>query len=183
MPSVGHLAVGLAAGRWRAAEGPRLRVTIAFTFLALFPDADVLTGSRGGAAGSPWLHRGASHSLIAAAVAALVVSLILEGRRLRAGTLAAAFLTAASHGVLDTLTHGGAGVMLLWPFSHARWLAPWAPVPASPMGARLFSAHGLLLMARELVLFAPLALYALWPRPRRRVTAPLGVDDSSPPIG
>jgi inner membrane protein len=187
MPSIGHVAVGIAAGRWRAGHGEagaggwaRLRCTAAYALLATFPDADAFARKLGAVPGSVWLHRGALHALPVALAAAVLVSLVLERGRLRAGPLLAAFAAAASHGLLDTFTHGGAGVMLLWPFSHVRWLAPWTPVPASPMGARLLSARGLAVMAEELALFVPLVAYALWPLRRGRSGA-VGAADASPP--
>jgi inner membrane protein len=164
MPSFGHVAVGLAAGRFQAQDGPRLRPMLVLTALATFPDLDVVAWSAGAAKHSVWLHRGALHSLAAAAVAALLGAVLLDRGRGFAAALLVCFATAASHGLLDTITHGGSGVMLLWPFSQERFLAPWHPLPASPMGSRLFSPRGLELMAGEAVLFAPLLVYALWPR-------------------
>lgn len=180
MPSIGHVAVGLAAGRLHAGEeAPRLPSAALFTALATFPDLDVLARALGATAGSPWLHRGALHSLAAAAAAATIATLAAGGLgalgglgRSRARLWATAFLVAASHGLLDTLTRGGGGVMLLWPAELERVLAPWALVPASPMGLRLLSARGAEVMLRELVLFAPLLLVAAWPR--RRVRPALG---------
>ncbi len=165
MPSFGHVAVGLAAGRFQAQDRPRLRPALVLTGLAMFPDVDVLVGGgRGAERDSIWWHRGALHSLLAAAIAALVGAMLLDrGRRFLAAFLIC-FATAASHGLLDTMTHGGSGVMLLWPFSDARFLSPWHPLPASPIGPRILSPHGLELMAGEAVLFAPLLVYALWPR-------------------
>lgn len=164
MPSFGHVAVGLAAGRFQAKDGRRLRPTLILTALATFPDLDVITWFAGAGRYSIWWHRGALHSLAAAALAALVGALLLDrGRRFPAALLVC-LAAAASHGLLDTMTHGGSGVMLLWPFSDARFLAPWHPLPAAPIGLRIFSPRGLELMAGEAVLFAPLLVYALWPR-------------------
>jgi inner membrane protein len=56
------------------------------------------------------------------------------------------------------------GVALLWPFTTRRYFLPWQPIPVAPIGAALFSPSGLQVAAAELVLFAPLFLYALWPR-------------------
>lgn len=164
MPSFGHVAVGLAAGRFQAKEGGRLRPTLVLTALSMFPDLDVVGWGTGVGRHSVWLHRGALHSLVAAAVAAVLGALLLDRGRGFAGALLVCFATAASHGLLDTITHGGSGVMLLWPFSQARFLAPWHPLPASPIGPRLFSPRGLELMAGEALLFAPLLVYAFWPR-------------------
>jgi inner membrane protein len=165
MPSLGHVAVGLAAGRFHAeGGGRRLAATALFTVLATFPDLDVLARRLGAGRGSPWLHRGALHSLALAACAGVVAALLAGGlgrSRLRTALTGAA--AAASHGLLDTLTGGGAGVMLLWPFDRARLLAPWTLLPAAPFGLRLLSHHGLEVLATEAILFLPLLVFALWP--------------------
>ncbi len=44
----------------------------------------------------------------------------------------------ASHGLLDTITNGGGGVALLWPFSDSRFFAWWRPLAVSPIGVRRF---------------------------------------------
>jgi inner membrane protein len=164
MASLGHLVVGMAGGRLQAGDGPRLRPMLAFAALAMFPDLDGGARLAGAGAGSVWLHRGALHSLVLSAAAAALVALVLPGRRGRAFTFAAAFATAASHGLLDIVTHGGSGVMLLWPLTAQRFLAGWSPLAAAPMGLRLLSPRGISLMAREALLFSPLLIYALWPR-------------------
>src|SRR5512138_1169777 len=167
VPSVGHVVVGLAAARAYAPDA-RLRpaATAAFLALSLFPDLDVAARWLGAPAGSAWVHRGALHSLAIAAVAGLAAALASGGLgRSRRAMAVAGALVAASHGLLDTLTGGGAGVMLLWPESAAR-LAAWRLVPAAPMGLRLLSGRGAAVAARELLLFAPLVVYALWPSRR-----------------
>ncbi len=164
MASLGHLVVGVAGGRLQAGAGPRLAPTLVFTALAMFPDLDGAARLLGAGPGSPWLHRGALHSLVLSAAAAALATLLLPGGRGRALTFVAAFATAASHGLLDSITHGGSGVMLLWPLTDERFLAGWRPLPAAPMGLRLLSPRGLALLAREALLFSPLLAYALWPR-------------------
>lgn len=77
-----------------------------------------------------------------------------------------AALVLASHAILDNLTDGGLGCALLWPFSDERFFAPWRPLPVAPLGRAFLSAGGLRVVAVELVLFAPLLLYACWPRRR-----------------
>ncbi len=166
MASFGHVAVGLAAGRFQAGDRSRLRSTLVLTALSMFPDLDVVTWWTGAGRHSLWLHRGALHSLAASVAAALLAALLLDRRRGFAGAFLVCLATAVSHPLLDTVTHGGSGVMLLWPLSDARFLAPWRPLPAAPIGPRLLAPHGLALLAREAVLFAPLVLYALWPRRR-----------------
>ena len=165
MASLGHVAEGLAAGRLHASERP-WPAMLGFSALSLLPDLDVVAFAFGVPYEHPLGHRGASHSLLVAlALGALCVPLArAPARRLRLGLLAAG--VAASHGLLDTLTDGGLGAALLWPFDDARLFAPLRPIPVAPIGAGMLSARGLYVLAVEALMFAPLLLYALWPRER-----------------
>jgi len=73
-------------------------------------------------------------------------------------------LVLASHGVLDAMTTGGLGAALLWPFTDARYFAPWRPIPVAPIGGGMLSLRGLYVVAVEAVLFLPFLLYARWSR-------------------
>jgi inner membrane protein len=119
--------------------------------------------------GAPFGHRGASHSLAAALLVAVIVAWFTPpDRRVRTGFLA--FAVVASHGLLDALTDGGRGVALLFPASNERFFAPFRPIPVAPIGPGLLSRRGLYVMAVEAVWFLPLFAFALWPRrarPRR----------------
>lgn len=56
-----------------------------------------------------------------------------------------------SHGLLDTLTTGGKGVALLWPFSDERFFAPLQFIRVSPIGVgRFLSERGLAVLLSEL---------------------------------
>lgn len=159
--SLGHVIVGLAAGRRLAGDGPGRSLALAMAgmvALSLLPDLDVVAFRLGIPYEAPFGHRGASHSLVAAALVGLVVGLW----RPRVGAMAG--LVVASHGLLDALTDGGHGVALLWPWDEARIFAPWRPLPVAPIGRGMVSTRGLAVMATEALWFAPLAIYALWPR-------------------
>jgi inner membrane protein len=84
-----------------------------------------------------WGHRGFLHSpffliLLSAALAAMVA-----GRH--AAPLAALWAACAiTHPLLDALTDGGSGVMLLFPFSEAREFFPWRPIHVSPLSIAVF---------------------------------------------
>jgi inner membrane protein len=58
--------------------------------------------------------------------------------------LAAVWAGAAiTHPLLDMLTDGGSGVMLLFPFSTERLFFPWRPIRVSPLTiARFFDRAG-----------------------------------------
>jgi hypothetical protein len=64
------------------------------------------------------------------------------------------------------MTTGGLGCALLWPFDLTRYFAPWRPIPVAPIGFAYLSLSGFLVAAMEIVLFAPVFLYAL---PRKHV--------------
>lgn len=169
---MGHVAVGMALGRYAAGSASTRRLAAAMTLLsllALLPDADVVAFRFGIPYSAPWGHRGASHSFVFAVGVALVaagVARALGARAARWGGLT--FLAVASHGVLDALTNGGLGAALLWPFSHGRYFAPVRPLPVSPIGAGMLSSRGLYVVGVELLAFIPFWTYALWPRGRRQ---------------
>jgi hypothetical protein len=83
------------------------------------------------------------------------------------GVALVATLVLASHGLLDTVTDGGFGVALLWPFSLTRFFAPWRPIPVAPIGPAFFTPDGAMIALTELVL--PLWLYAFKIRQRAAV--------------
>ena len=157
MATVGHVVVGVAAGLVTTPPAGLSRGAWCGTLAAvsLLPDADVAAFALGIPYAHPFGHRGASHAALAPALLGLVVAVATR----RAWPLVLA-LVYASHGLLDTLTDGGLGAALLWPFSDARFFAPWRPIPVAPIGPRLLGPRGLMLMARETLLFLPLLLVA-----------------------
>jgi inner membrane protein len=167
MPSVGHIAVGLAAARARRAPAgvPTAAWGGLLVVCSCLPDLDVLAFSFGIPYAAPFGHRGAAHSLAVAALCGLLVGLVAWAMGLPAVTLgAAAALVMATHGLLDTLTDGGLGIAFVWPFSNARYFAPWRPIPVAPIGLRLFASGGIHLMLHECILFLPFFLIGFWPR-------------------
>ena len=166
MASLGHIVVGMAAARVQsrgpASARPALAAMLFWAALSFLPDADVVGFGLGVRYGDPWGHRGATHSLaFSIALGALVGALApwFGYRALRTGVLAT--LVVASHALLDTLTDGGLGCALFWPFDLTRYFAPWTPIPVSPIGLGYVSPYGAYVAATELTLFAPLLLYAL----------------------
>ena len=144
----------------------------AWSALAMLPDLDVIGFALGVRYGDPWGHRGAAHSLVMAAALGVAVTAIARRRGLPPGRTALFTITVlASHGLLDTMTDGGLGCALLWPFSHTRYFAPWRPIPVAPIGLDFLSLYGAIVSAIELALFSPLFVYAL--RARRLTLRPL----------
>jgi inner membrane protein len=170
--SLGHIAVGMAAGRWWAAARPA-RVMLGFSVLSLVPDVDVVGMALGVPYGAPWGHRGATHSLVMAGLFGFAFAILARGGgRTFTATALLAFAVAASHGLLDAMTDGGRGVALLWPFTTHRYFLPWRPIPVAPIGVGFLSGEGLEVAAWELLVFLPLFAYALWPRSRRKQDVP-----------
>ena len=165
MASLGHIVVGMAAARVQsrdAAARPALAPMLFWAALSFLPDADVVGFGLGVQYADPWGHRGATHSLAFSLVLGVVVGVLAPrfGRpALRTGVLAT--LVVASHAVLDTLTDGGLGCALFWPFDLTRYFAPWTPLPVSPIGLGYLSPYGLYVAAVEIAVFAPLLVYAL----------------------
>ncbi len=166
MPSIGHLAGGLAGGRVTRPRGwlrqvAWLALLIAISFA---PDVDVLAFRLGIPYGALFGHRGAAHSIVVGVALGLAVGALGVRLGIRpSASVAVAVLVAVSHGVLDALTDGGRGIALWWPFSGDRVFASWRPIPVSPIGLRAFSPRGVAVMAREAVLFLPLFIVGLWP--------------------
>lgn len=167
MASLGHVAVAVAAGRLQRPERPFVWM-VRFSALSLAPDLDVVAFALGIPYAHPFGHRGASHALIVALLGA-ACALFESERAARWRAAALGVLVLASHGLLDTLTTGGLGAALLWPFDDARLFAPWRPIPVAPIGAGMLSPRGLYVLAVEAVLFSPLLVFGLWPR-RPRAT-------------
>jgi len=170
----GHIAVGLGAARVLMREDSVhtsfWRASVALATLSLAPDLDVISFHLGIPYEAPFGHRGASHSLVfAVALAGLCAALPGRGGASRLRTFLIAWVVVTTHGLLDALTDGGMGVALSWPFDDARFFAPWRPIPVAPVGMHMLSVRGLQVVGFELLAFAPLWVWALWPR--RRIQA------------
>jgi len=172
MPSIGHVAVGLASARVKdPPAGMKGRAwTVLMVAASCLPDVDVLAFRFGIPYSAPFGHRGAAHSLAFAALCGVLLAVIARRRDISPFSVGlTAGVVMASHGLLDTLTDGGLGIALLWPVSEARYFASWRPIPVAPLGWRLFTPHGFGLMLYESLLFLPVFLVAAWPR-RPRAT-------------
>lgn len=129
---------------------------------AVLPDADVVGFAFGVDYADEWGHRGATHSFVFAAICAAALALVWREAR---SQVAFGFLTLAmaSHGLLDTLTDGGLGAALFWPFDSGRIFAPETPIRVSPIGANFFSARGLETFMSELRwIWFPCAVLAIF---------------------
>jgi inner membrane protein len=163
MASIGHIALGMAAARVDRRDAARdWRAMLLWSAVSLLPDADVIGFSLGVRYGDPWGHRGATHSLTLAVIAGLAIAVVARSRKRpfrRTALLAGCLL--ASHGLLDTMTDGGLGCALFWPFELTRYFAPWRPIPVAPIGLDFFTSYGAVIAVQELVLFLPAIVYSL----------------------
>jgi inner membrane protein len=172
MASLGHIAVGFAAARLSpetpSPGRPSLTAALFWSALSFLPDADVIGFAMGVWYGDAWGHRGATHSFVFAVVVGAIAGATAPFfRRPAMRSFVLATLVLASHPLLDTLTDGGLGCALFWPFDLTRYFAPWTPIPVSPIGLRFFSPRGMYAASVELLYFAPLFWFAL--RPQRRI--------------
>jgi inner membrane protein len=166
MASIGHIAMGLLAARFdRSGGGPFWRRSVFWSAMSMAPDADVVAFALGIPYSHPLGHRGASHSLVAALVAALALG--AARRRHFSRMFLLGVLTVGSHAILDAFTDGGLGVALAWPFSNDRFFAPWRPIPVAPIGLGFLSTRGMVVAATELFYFLPIFVWALWPRRKK----------------
>ena len=172
MPTIiTHAVVPLAIATLAGPKRIPPKLALAGALLAMVPDLDVVGFRLGVAYGDDWGHRGATHSLVFAAILAGIAPTVWPAARSRGGALFL-FLAAASHGLLDMLTDGGKGVALLWPIDAARYFAPWTPIRVSPIGAGFFSARGLETALSELLwVWLPCAVLAGLVWTRRRAAA------------
>jgi len=163
MASIGHVAVGLVAARiYDRDRGLCWSSAATWSALALLPDVDVVGFALGVEYADPWGHRGATHSMAFAAALGLAIGLCARWlARPVTRTACFAILVLLSHPLLDTMTDGGLGCALWYPFDLTRYFAPWRPIPVAPIGLHLATAEGARVVLTELILFAPLFLVAL----------------------
>jgi inner membrane protein len=156
MPSIiSHAVAAVALGTAARPESHvPARYWIISAICSALPDLDVLAFGVGIPYGHMLGHRGLSHSLLFAALVGVAVpALAFRGAvptRTRAQLAIWFFIATASHGVLDAMTNGGAGVAFFAPFSNERYFFPWRPIEVSPIGVvRFFSARGAIVLASE----------------------------------
>jgi inner membrane protein len=166
MPTIMTHAVAATAITRLATGGRRLGAPfwVLCAALAMLPDVDVIAYAFPIPDDSIWSHRGISHSFVAAGVVAALVT-VWARRRVPMRPIAlwlCLTVAMASHGVIDTMTAGGKGVALLAPLNETRYLAPWRPMRASPIGMGFFSPGGLSVLAGEIVcVWVPAAVVLL----------------------
>ena len=175
MASLGHVAVGMLAGRalLRHAPGGGAGTVAVFCGLALLPDLDYLGVMMGVPDSGPCGHRGTSHSLVPPLVVALLAAWLAPRFNLpRWRTTVLCALAVSSHVLLDAMTVTSRGVPLLWPFTFHRFEMPWRPIPNAPCGLEYLSTEGLRVAKVEFFQFLPVLYLALRLRPNRAPATP-----------
>ena len=128
---------------------PRWAIPVTAGLFAVAPDLDTpLMFALHIPRGSIFAHRGVFHSPAFLIVAAAILAALVA--RNRAWPLLAAVWAAAAitHPLLDMLTDGGPGVLLLFPFSDERLFFGWRPIRVSPLGIlRFFDRAGEILQS------------------------------------
>jgi inner membrane protein len=170
MASIGHVAVGMLAGRLHGARNAKdLCVTMtAYAGLSLLPDLDILPLAFGVRDAGLYGHRGITHTWIFAAVVAAVAWVIFRKGRNPLRVAVLTFMTVASHGILDASTTDSRGIHLLWPLISERMVMPIRPIPVAPSGIEFLSWRGIQVSMVELLYFLPLGILALWKAPIRQ---------------
>ena len=109
----------------------------------MIPDLDVI-GFRYGISYADALgHRGFTHSILFAAIAAIITPVIAFPKisafhRAWWAVVGLAFIATLSHGVIDAFTDAGLGVGFFIPFGDTRYLAAWRPLATSPLSISAF---------------------------------------------
>ncbi len=127
------------------------RLLFAGIACSILPDFDVMAFHFGIPYASEFGHRGLSHSIFFALLAALISAGFyrsLDSTFIKAFSFI--FLSAVSHGILDAFTTGGLGVAFLWPWSAERYFAPVQMIRVSPIGvANFMSPRGVMVLWSE----------------------------------
>lgn len=128
-----HAMAAVAIGRAFSIPKPAWKFWLLGIVCAVLPDADVIGFKFGIAYESFWGHRGFTHSLVFAAILAVVVLVVFYRKELaligKASILWSYFFMAtASHSLLDAMTTGGEGVAFFSPFDNGRYFYPGDPL-------------------------------------------------------
>ena len=164
---VGHILGGAIAAKASAGEilpQQRRRFYVLAALTSLLPDLDVVVFMLFRPL-EMTPHRGASHSLLFAALSALLLTFLCARffSLARGRLFACIFAAYGSHLMLDYLMGSGPGVLFFWPFSAQEYLAPVQLVPTAYYGLSAEAFLAIVLapatymgIALELMIFVPL---------------------------
>jgi inner membrane protein len=176
---VTHAMVGAVLGHAAKPESGVVRGFLGIAiFCSMLPDIDGIGFRMGVRYGDLWGHRGMTHSLLFAAVIAVLFAILLSDKSQTPWKLAVLlFCITASHGLLDALTDGGLGVAFFSPFNPHRYFFAFTPIVVSPIGVRrFFSVRGMQVLWTEILwIWVPMLCVAAlvrWARLRDAVANP-----------
>jgi inner membrane protein len=165
MPTIAHLAVGLAAGRYMARNDKEAPRAMAFgAVLATLPDWDLVSHAFAGVQDTMAGHRGASHSLVAAVAVGALIGAVFGSRWWGRGKTAIwAILTIITHPILDLFNVQGK-VGLFWPWTDQFSVVPvqFQLIPGVLSTADLLTRKVIPVLLWEAVIFLPFFVYAFW---------------------
>ncbi len=122
-------------------------------FVSILPDADSIGFKFGVPYDSFWGHRGFTHSIVFALLAAIIFTTLFYFRSPPGQKMLIAlylFLCCISHAVLDAMTTGGLGVAFFAPFNNHRYFFSFRPIKVSPIGvAEFFKGRGMVVIKSE----------------------------------
>jgi inner membrane protein len=142
---------------------PPWAVLVSTGMLAVAPDLDTFIMQASGVPyDSFWGHRGFFHSPFFLLLFAASLAMIATQGHPRSAAVGVALMWAGgaiTHPLMDAMTDGGLGVMLLLPFSEARLFFSWRPIHVSPISiVRFFDNAGYILWSELPFCIAALVL-------------------------
>ena len=154
---ISHAIVASSLATMTSSDIPRRKLAFVLALLAVLPDLDVVGFRLGIPYGHMLGHRGFTHSILFAILAAgITPALFFRDTRALSKQwwllAVLAFLATMSHGVIDAFTDAGLGVGFFIPFNETRYFAPWRPLATSPLSVAAFvNGPALRILANELV--------------------------------
>jgi inner membrane protein len=138
---------------------PRWAIPVSCGLLAVAPDLDTFAmRALDIPAGNFLGHRGFFHSPFFLILISCALAWMVGGRGARSLAILWS-VCAVTHPLLDALTDGGGGVMLLFPWSALRMFFPWRPIHVSPISiSRFFDKAGYILLSELPFCAAALAI-------------------------
>ena len=147
--AITHFIVGASLGMAAAPAAGRWRAAVTAGLWAVAPDFDSwLVAPFHVTRGTLFAHRGFFHTPFFLAILAFASAWTVRRGRAWVGMGALWACAAITHPLLDMLTDGGPGVVLLFPFSIERFFFPWRPIRVSPLSIlRFFDRAGEILLS------------------------------------
>jgi inner membrane protein len=176
MPTVvTHSFVGAITGYSVGPAPERIRLIVISLLCGSLPDVDAAAFALHIPYASMWGHRGFTHSVVFALIAALIITFAFFKSKHQATWVwyaALFFVIILSHSLLDAMTNGGQGVAFCSPVINERFFFPWTPITVAPIGIRpMFTKHGFAVFESELIfVWLPLSLLTAGVNTARWVT-------------